>query len=80
MSGEERYASANDRNDEFTNGRTIIDLNLDYLIGERAKVRFSANNLTDEHRTRYWGTPGQYFSDERDNGRTYVLEFRMSYD
>jgi len=73
-------ASANDRFDEFTYGRTIVDLNLDYLFGERTKVRFSANNLTDEHRMRYWGTPGQYFSDERDNGRTFVLEVRMSYD
>ncbi len=70
--------SDTDRFDEFTNGRTIIDLNLDYLITDRMKVRFTANNLTDERRTRYWDTPGQYYSDERDNGRTYVLEFRYS--
>ena len=71
-------ASDNTRFDEFTNGRTYLDLNLDYIIGKRTKIRFTANNLTDEHRTRYWGTPGRYFSDERDNGRTYVLELRIS--
>lgn len=70
--------SDTDRFDEFTNGRTIIDLNLDYLITDHMKVRFTANNLTDERRTRYWDTPAQYYSDERDNGRTYVLEFRYS--
>ena len=71
-------AADNERFDEFTKGRTYLDLNLDYIIGKRTKIRFSANNLTNEHRSRYWGTPGQYFSDERDNGRTYVLELRIS--
>jgi len=73
-------ASDTDRFDEFTNGRTIWDLNLDYLINRNMKIRFSANNLTDERRSRYWDTPGQYFSDERDNGREYVLEFRYASD
>jgi len=71
-------ASDNDRFDEFTSGRTYLDLNLDAIIGKRTKIRFSANNLTNEHRGRYWGTPGQYYSDERDNGRTYVIELRIS--
>jgi len=71
-------AADNTRFDEFTKGRTYLDLNLDYIIGKRTKIRFSANNLTNERRSRYWGTPGRYFSDERDNGRTYVLELRIS--
>ena len=71
-------ASDTDRFDEFTSGRTIIDMNLDYLITDNMKVRFSANNLTDERRERFWDTPGQWYSDERDNGRAYVLEFRAS--
>jgi TonB-dependent receptor len=73
-------ASDNDRFDEFTNGRTIVDLNMDYLINENMKIRFTAGNLTDENRSRYWNTPGRYFSDERDNGREYVLEFRYTSD
>jgi TonB-dependent receptor len=71
-------ASDTDRFDEFTHGRTIIDMNLDYILMERMKIRLSANNLTDERRTRFWNTPGQYYSDERDNGRTIVLEFRYA--
>jgi TonB-dependent receptor len=71
-------ARDNTRFDEFTNGRTYLDLNLDYIIGKRMKIRFTANNLTNEQRTRYWATPGRYYSDERDNGRTYVLELRIS--
>jgi iron complex outermembrane receptor protein len=71
-------ASDNDRFDEFTEGRTIIDMNLDYIIMENMKVRFTANNLTEERRERYWNTPGQYYSDERDNGRAFVLEFRYA--
>ena len=55
-------------------------MNLDYLIADNMKIRFTANNLTDERRTRFWDTPGQYYSDERDNGRAYVLEFRYASD
>ena len=73
-------ASDNDRFDEFTDGRTIVDLNLDYVIGKRTKIRFTANNLTDEFRSRYWDTPAMWYSDERDNGRTYVLELRIASD
>ena len=73
-------ASDTDRFDEFTNGRTIVDMNLDYIIMENIKVRFSANNLTEERRSRYWDTPSQWYSDERDNGREYVLEFRYTSD
>jgi TonB-dependent receptor len=71
-------AADNSRFDEFTDGRTYLDMNLDYIIGKRTKLRFSANNLTNERRSRFWGTPGRYYSDERDNGRTYVLELRIS--
>jgi hypothetical protein len=53
-------------------------MNLDYIIMENMKVRFTANNLTEERRERYWNTPGQYYSDERDNGRAFVLEFRYA--
>jgi len=73
-------ASDTDRFDEFTNGRTIVDLNLDYIIMKNMKIRLTANNLTEERRSRYWDTPGQYYSDERDNGRTLVLEFRYASD
>jgi TonB-dependent receptor len=73
-------ASANDRFDEWTKGRTIVDMNIDYVINKNMKLRFSANNLTDENRERFWYTPGQYFSDERDNGQEYVLEFRYASD
>jgi len=72
--------SDTDRFDEFTHGRTIIDMNFDYIIMKNMKVRLSANNLTDERRTRFWNTPGRYYSDERDNGRTIVLEFRYTSD
>jgi iron complex outermembrane receptor protein len=71
-------ASDTDRFDEFTNGSTVVDLNLDYLIRKNMRFRFSANNLGDVTRSRYWNTPGKYFSDERYNGRTFVLEFRIS--
>ena len=71
-------ASDTDRFDEFTDGSTVLDLNLDYMIRDNMRVRFSANNLGDVTRSRYWNTPGKYFSDERHNGRTFVLEFRIS--
>jgi len=73
-------ASDSDRFDEFTHGRTIYDMNLDYIIMKNMKIRLSANNLTDVRRTRFWDTPGRYYSDERDNGRTIVLEFRYASD
>jgi len=73
-------ASDTDRFDEWTHGRTIIDLNMDYIVMDNMKVRLSANNLTDERRTRFWNTPGRYYSDERDNGRSVVLEFRYASD
>jgi TonB-dependent receptor len=73
-------ASDTDRFDEFTHGRTIIDMNLDYLLADNMKLRFTANNLTDERRTRYWDTPHQWYSDERDNGKSFVLEFRYASD
>ncbi len=73
-------ASDTDRFDEFTDGRTIIDMNLDYLITDNMKVRLTANNLTDERRTRFWDTPSQWYSDERDNGKSFVLEFRYASD
>jgi iron complex outermembrane receptor protein len=69
-----------DRYDEWTDGRTIWDLNLDYVINDYMKVRFTAQNLTGENRSRFWYTPGRYYSDERDNGQEYVLELRFSTD
>jgi TonB-dependent receptor len=65
---------------EKTEGRTIVDMNVDYIIMENMKIRFSANNLTEERRSRYWDTATTWFSDERDNGREYVLEFRYASD
>jgi outer membrane receptor protein involved in Fe transport len=73
-------ASDTDRFDEWTDGRTIIDMNLDYIIMENMKVRLTAANLTEERRTRFWNTPGRYYSDDRDNGREFVLEFRYASD
>ncbi len=70
--------SDTDRFDEFTRGQDIVDLNLDYVFTDNMKLRFTANNLTDERRGRYWDTPGRYYSDLRDNGRTFVLEFRYT--
>ena len=64
--------------DHRLGGQDILDLNLDYLIRENIKLRFTANNLTDERRGRYWFTPGRYYSDLRDNGRSFVLELRIT--
>ena len=69
-----------DRYDEFTEGRTIVDLNFDYVFNDYVKVRFTANNLTGENRSRFWNTPVTWYSDERDNGQEYVLEFRFASD
>ncbi|MGD9265695.1 MAG: TonB-dependent receptor, partial [Lysobacterales bacterium] len=71
-------AEDSDRFDEWTRGRTIVDLNFDYLVTDNIKLRFSALNLTGENRARFWYTPGAYFSDERDNGQEYVLEIRYA--
>jgi TonB-dependent receptor len=66
-----------DRHDEWTEGSTILDLNMDYRFNKRWVLRFSANNLTGETRTRYWQTAGtNRFSDDRDNGQYYTLELR----
>ena len=42
------------------------------------KLRFSALNMTGENRSRFWRTPNNWYSDERDNGQEYVLEFRFA--
>ena len=55
-----------------------MDLNFDWAITDYMKLRFTANNLTDERRTRYWDTPLNWYSDERDNGQEYVLELRFA--
>ena len=66
------------RHDEWTEGSTIIDLNMDYRFNRSWVLRFSANNLTGETRTRYWQTAGSNrFSDDRDNGQYYTLELRF---
>jgi iron complex outermembrane receptor protein len=66
--------------DEFTEGTEYVDLNLDYRFNRNWRLRFSANNLTDSQRYRLWGTTSgtRYFSDLRNDGRTYVLELRGS--
>jgi len=69
-----------DRYDEFVDGRTVVDLNFDYVIGDNWKIRFTANNLTDVNRSRFWSTNTNYFADRRDNGQEYVLELRFSSD
>jgi TonB-dependent receptor len=66
--------------DEYTLGQEFVDLNLDYRFSKNWRLRFTANNLTDSQRLRLWGTTsgGRYFSDQRDDGRTFVLELRGS--
>jgi iron complex outermembrane receptor protein len=66
------------RFDEFTGGQDWIDLNLTYDIRDNIRARFSVNNLTNDLRGRYWGTPGKYFSDLRENGRTFIFELRIT--
>ena len=66
-----------DRHAEWTEGSTIIDLNMDYRFTKNLLLRFSANNLTGETRYRYWETlGGNRFSDDRDSGQYYTLELR----
>jgi iron complex outermembrane receptor protein len=65
------------RHDEWTEGSTIIDLNMDYRFNKSWVLRFSANNLTGETRTRYWNSPTKPFADDRDNGQYYTLELRF---
>jgi len=60
---------------EYTDGTTIVDLNVDWRFNRNWRLRFSANNLTDEQTRRYFLQP-DLMSDIRDNGRTYVLELR----
>lgn len=73
-------ASANDRFDEFTKGSQILDWNMDYRINKNVRIRFSANNLTDVKRTRFWQTANsRYFSDQRDNGQSFTFEIRARY-
>jgi outer membrane receptor protein involved in Fe transport len=66
-----------DRHAEWTEGSTILDLNMDYKFNKSWFLRFSANNLTGENRIRFWDTVGiNRFSDDRDNGQYYTLELR----
>lgn len=65
--------SANDF-DEYTKGQEYVTLNLDYRFNENWRLRFTGNNLTDSQRYRLW--ENKYFSDQRDDGRTFVLELR----
>ena len=65
------------RSPEWTEGSTIVDLNMDYKFNKNLRLRFSANNLTGETRRRLWETAGAWkFSDDRDNGQYYTLELR----
>jgi len=63
--------------DEFTKGTEYVTLNLDYRFNKNWRLRFTGENLTDSQRFRQFGTAGRrYFGDQRDDGRTYVLELR----
>jgi TonB-dependent receptor len=63
--------------DEFTEGAEYVTLNLDYRFNENWQLRFTGNNLSDSQRFQVWGAAGSdYFSDQRNDGRTYVLELR----
>ena len=65
------------RSPEWTEGSTIVELNMDYKFNKNLRLRFSANNLTGETRRRLWETAGAWkFSDDRDNGQYYTLELR----
>jgi len=63
---------------EFTEGTEIIDLNLDWRFNDQWRLRFSAYNLTDEQRRRYFVRP-HLMSDIRDDGRSYVVELRANF-
>ena len=60
--------------DEYTEGQEYVTLNLDYKFNKNWRLRFTGNNLTDSQRYRLW--ENKYFSDQRDDGRTFVLELR----
>ncbi len=63
--------------DEWTTGTEYVDLNVDWRFNRHWRLRFSANNLTDSQRYRIFRTAGaDYFSDLRNDGRTYTLELR----
>jgi len=63
--------------DEYTDGGEYVDFNMDWRFNRHWRVRFSANNVTDTQRYRYFQTPGKaYMSGWADDGRTYVLELR----
>ncbi|MCZ6642046.1 MAG: TonB-dependent receptor, partial [Gammaproteobacteria bacterium] len=62
---------------EFTEGTEFLDLNLDWRFNDQWRLRFTANNLTDEQRYRYFVSP-HLMSDIRNDGRAYILELRGS--
>ncbi len=62
---------------EYTEGTAVLDLNVDWRFNNHWRLRFSANNLTDEQTVRYFISPG-LMSDIRNSGRTYVLELRAN--
>jgi outer membrane receptor protein involved in Fe transport len=67
------------RHAEWTEGSTIIDVNMSYRFKRNMRLRLSANNLTGETRQRYWQQAAtNRFSDDRDNGQYYTLEFRYN--
>jgi iron complex outermembrane receptor protein len=72
-------ASADDRFDEYTVGEDIVDVNVDFVLNDHVRFRFTAANLTESRRERYWDSPGKYYSDLRDNGRNFILEARFTY-
>ncbi len=63
---------------EFTEGTEFLDLNLDWRFNDQWRLRFTANNLTDEQRYRYFVRP-HLMSDIRNDGRTYIIELRGNF-
>jgi iron complex outermembrane receptor protein len=63
---------------EFNVGGEFVDLNLDWRFNDSWRVRFSANNLTDNQSQRYFLSPGQ-MSRMYDDGQTYVIELRGNF-
>jgi TonB-dependent receptor len=63
--------------DEFTKGTEVLNLNVNYRLNEHWQIRFSANNLLDAQQERVWrANANEYFSDYREDGKSFVFELR----
>jgi len=63
---------------EFNVGGEYIDLNLDWRFNDSWRIRFTANNLTDNQSSRYFLTPS-HMSRIYDDGQSYVIELRGNF-